>query len=66
MTTVIESELRNEVEAEMALDAVTIELCIAKGCTTHYVSDMIQCTDCGAYMCSQHVCDCPIEMEDAA
>ena|ERR1700727_515034 len=38
----------------------TIELCVSKGCGTHFESDMIQCVKCKQFMCTKHVCACPI------
>ena len=64
MTTMIENELRNEVEAQMALDAVTIDLCaICK--RSYYVSEMSECATCG-HFCMNCDCHCSLEMENAA
>jgi|HubBroStandDraft_5_1064220.scaffolds.fasta_scaffold309770_1 hypothetical protein len=64
MTTVIENELRNEVEAEMALQAVTIDCCTICG-RTHYLSEMSECGVCG-HFCAKCDCRCPLPAEDIA
>jgi hypothetical protein len=48
------------IEREMEIERNTIECCVEPGCGTHYLSEMSECTTCGHFMCSKHVCDCPI------
>jgi hypothetical protein len=49
-------------------DLPVFRLCIKCG-EVFDEDEMAQCVDCDAFMCSQHVCDCPFEGridEDAA
>jgi hypothetical protein len=43
------------------MQANTIECCVGEGCTSFYLNEMSECVTCGAHMCAQHVCGCPIE-----
>jgi len=54
------------IQAEVELEANTIECCVHPGCGTHYLNTMAECGDCGDFMCPQHVCSCPIEGVEAA
>lgn len=49
------------IAAEAFIEANTIEYCVEPGCGTHYVNTMSWCGTCGAHMCWQHDCGCPVD-----
>jgi len=48
-------------KVEVVVKHEPIEDCCEPGCGSHPMGYLSQCVDCGAYMCAQHVCACPIE-----